>query len=148
MAKDDRSSITILDIIKAVLPDGTIRDTTDWDQVCDWPPDLFAAVATITERSGLYSERIFTAYWDKEQSKLTKWIKQIRKAGEEWSRQATPPQLVQELWSELIKRHRKARIDDASDVSLSWKSIIFRLLAIADQASVGVGFPPPVSDRA
>jgi hypothetical protein len=149
MSKDDLSSMTILDIIKTVLPDGTIRDTTGWDQVCDWPPDLFAAVATITERSGLYSERIFTAYWDKAEFQLTKeWIEKIRKAGEEWASQATPPKLVQELWSELIKQHRKARIDDASDKSLPWKSIVFHLLAIADQASGGVGFPPAGSNRA
>jgi hypothetical protein len=53
--------LSILGLIKTILPDGTTR-ARSWDGICDWPPDLFAAVATITERSGLYAEPIFTAY--------------------------------------------------------------------------------------
>jgi hypothetical protein len=143
MPEVDTSGMTILDILKWVLPDGTVLDSTGWDDVCEWPPDLFAVVAAITERSGLYSERKFMAYWDKQNFELTKaWIKQVCDAGEAWSTQASPPDFVQELWQNLIKKHRNARIDDASTDSLAWKSIVFKLLAIADEASGGVGFPP------
>ena len=45
------NEITILDVIKGVLPGGTEKEPGRWGTVCDWPPDLFAAVATITEQS-------------------------------------------------------------------------------------------------
>ena len=70
--------LSILGLIKTILPDGTTR-ARSWDGICDWPPDLFAAVATITERSGLYAEPSFTAYWKKHQFALSPtWIRKTR----------------------------------------------------------------------
>jgi hypothetical protein len=137
------AEMTVLDIIKSVLPDGTVLDATGWDAVCEWPPDLFAAVATITERSGLYSERTFMSYWAADFMLTTQWIADVRDAGKEWARLGTPPAAVQGLWKELIRRHRNARIDDPTDNALAWKRIVFRLLAIADEACAGIGFAPP-----
>ena len=148
MAREEPSGMTVLDILKWVLPDGPVLDSTGWDQVCDWPPDLFAAMAAITERSGLYSDRRFMAYWDQDFELTEEWVKRVSDAGEEWSKQGTPPILVQDLWRDLIKKHRKARIDNSSPDSLAWKSIVFALLSIADEASAGVGFPPIDSTRA
>jgi hypothetical protein len=137
--------MTILDIIKGVLPDGTTLDSTGWDAVCEWPPDLFAAVAAITERSGLYSEQTFMAYWAPDFVLTEEWITKTREFGREWARLGTPPEPVQSLWKELIRKHRKARIDDPSDAALAWKRIVFHLLTIADEACVGIGFAPPRS---
>jgi len=52
------------------------------------------------------------------------------------------------LWAQL-RNHSKARLSDDSDCA--WKFIALRLIAIADQASVGVGFNAdtsrPISDQ-
>jgi hypothetical protein len=82
--------LSILGLIKTILPDGTTR-ARSWDGICDWPPDLFAAVATITERSGLYAEPIFTAYWKKRQFALSPtWIRKTRALGKDWAELGTP----------------------------------------------------------
>jgi len=139
------TEMTVLDIIKSVLPDGTTLKSKRWDTVCEWPPDLFAAVATITEWSGLYSEQTFMAYWAPDFVLTGQWVSEIIEAGKEWARVGTPPKAVQGMWKELIRQHRKARIDDHSARSLAWKRIVFRLLAIADEACAGIGFPPSVA---
>jgi hypothetical protein len=72
-------ALTVLDIVKIVLPDGT-RGTGDWGEVCRWAPDLFAVVASITERSGLYSQQIFTAYWSPGFVLKDQWIEDVRKS--------------------------------------------------------------------
>jgi hypothetical protein len=78
------AEMTVFDIIKSTLPDGTRHASKGRDAVCEWPPDLFAAVAAITERCGLYSERAFMAYWTTGVFALTKqWIDETRKAGKQ-----------------------------------------------------------------
>src|ERR1700761_2037693 len=89
--------VSVLGVIKSVLPDGTTR-SNHWTTVCDWPPDLFAAVATITERSGLYAEPAFVSYWCGEEFELTKkWIASARAIGNEWAVSASPPKIVAAL---------------------------------------------------
>lgn len=113
--------LSILGLIKTILPDGTTR-ARSWDGICDWPPDLFAAVATITERSGLYAEPSFTAYWKKRQFALSPtWIRKTRALGKDWAESGTPPEAVAQLWSQLIQKHGSAHFDDASGKSLEWK---------------------------
>ncbi len=126
-----------------MLPDSTRPNSTGWDHVCDWPPDLFAVVATITETSGLYSEPIFTSYWHPHFFPNDPWIEETRKVGREWAKRGEPPQLVQTLWAKLIRQHRKAPVVDYDPSALAWKSIVFHLLAIADEACAGIGFPLP-----
>jgi hypothetical protein len=134
------STMTIRDILESVLPDGPNGDRTDWQRVSAWPPDLFAAVATITERSGLYSEPVFMSYWAPGFSPTGEWIGEVRKIGREWARESEPPQAVQDLWKELLAKHWDARVVDQSAAALGWKNIVFRLLSIADEASAGIGF--------
>lgn len=137
--------LSILGLIKTILPDGTAR-ARSWDGICDWPPDLFAAVATITERSGLYAEPSFTAYWKKRQFALSPtWIRKTRALGKDWAESGTPPEAVAQLWSQLIQKHGSAHFDDASGKSLEWKKIVFQLLTIADEACAGIGFPLPAN---
>jgi hypothetical protein len=133
--------LTVLGIIKGVLPDGT-RRPNNWTSVCDWAPDLFAAVATITERSGLYAESSFMAYWTTGFALSAPWIDNTRSIGKEWAESATPPKAVVKLWSDLVRKYGNALIDDTTYQSLEWKKIVFQLLAIADEACAGIGFPP------
>jgi hypothetical protein len=136
------TEVTLLEIIKSVLPDGTVGDTGCWDVVCEWAPDLFAVMATITEQSGLYSEPTFVSYWSDSFILSKEWIKQTHEAGENWDPPSAPPELVRHLWSELIAKFANAPIADRADAALDWKKIVFQLLAIADQACAGIGFPP------
>ena|SRR5258706_9664946 len=135
------TEITLLDIIKSVLPDGTV-DSTGWNAICEWPPDLFAAVATITEHSGLYSDRIFTAYWADNFELTADWIAKVRKIGNKWAVKGTPPREASGLWSNLIRRHGDAPVADSSTTALAWKKIVFSLLVIADEACGSIGFSP------
>jgi len=136
---------TVMDIIKFVLPNGTLG-AGEWDNVCEWPPDLFAAVASITERSGLYSQQTFTAYWSDGFALTEEWIEDVRGNGREWADKGTPPKRVGALWQDLTNKHRKAPIDDRSSGALEWKKAVFDLLVIADEACAGIGFLPDSSD--
>jgi hypothetical protein len=133
--------LRILGIIKTILPDGTTRPG-QWTRVCDWPPDLFAAVATITERSGLYAEASFMAYWTRHFALSAKTIARTRKIGRQWAETASPPKVVATLWSQLVGQYGNAAIDDTNPQSLAWKKIVFELLTIADEACAGIGFSP------
>jgi hypothetical protein len=139
------SEATLSDVIRYVLPYGTKNDRSGWSGICIWPPDLFAVVATITEKCGLYSEPAFMAYWGKGFELKSKWLKEVRKAGKEWALSGSPPKVATSLWDELFKRHFGARVIDQNVTALEWKKIIFRLLVIADEACEGVGFRPSVS---
>jgi hypothetical protein len=135
------SNTTILEIIRTVLPEGSNLDSKDWQVVCK-----LAAVATLTERSGLYSETTFTDYWSPKFVLSDVWLRDICDVGYQWSGQDTPPAVVQDLWKKLVGEYGNARIDDSSDASIPWKVIIFKLLTIADGACAGIGFPPESSD--
>jgi hypothetical protein len=135
--------VSVLGIIKAVLPDGTTR-SNHWTTVCDWPPDLFAAVATITERSGLNAEAAFMSPWTTKFELSKKWIANARAIGREWAVSASPPKAVAELWKTLVRKHGGVLIDDKST---DWKKIVFSLLSIADEACVGIGFSLPAPGR-
>jgi hypothetical protein len=128
------TEICVLDIVRSVLPDGTNGEGS-WDAVCQWPPDLFAAMAAVTERSGLYSEPIFTSYWVDDRFVPTKeWLDETREIGREWAETGEPPQKAQVSWQDLLSRIGAARIDDHGEEAKTWKKTAFRLLAIADEA--------------
>ena len=60
-----------------------------------------------------------------------------------WDTTGSPPQEVKSLWRKLFDQHGSAQlIDHQSPTALEWKKIVFRLIAIADEASAGIGFPP------
>jgi hypothetical protein len=134
-------TLTVLDVIRIVLPDGT-NGTKRWRDVCAWPPDLFATVASITERSGLYSQEIFTSYWIEGFTLKDEWMKLVREVGSAWATTGSPPAHVRKLWRELIGKFKEAPIDDPSAPALAWKKIVFDLLVIADEACAGIGFLP------
>jgi hypothetical protein len=142
-----RSSVTetrVLDIVRSVLPNGTNGEGT-WDAVCEWPPDLFAAMAAVAERSGLYCEPTFTSYWFEGHFVPTvEWIKETREIGYAWATTGKPSQMVQARWQELMELWT-ALIED-SEEHAAWKQIVFRLLAIADEACAGIGFAYPPSE--
>ncbi len=145
-ARDPRA-LTVFDIVKIVLPDGTLG-TKKWDKAYQWPPDLFAAVAFITDRSGLYSEQAFTATWSADFRCKRGWIRGVRKISKEWATTGAPPKEVQTMWQDLVRKHGSAPIADHSPAALAWKTIVFDLLVIADEVCAGVGFSPDPGEEA
>jgi hypothetical protein len=139
-------ALTLRDIIKIVLPHGTLGSNR-WDKVCEWPPDLFAAVATITERSGLYSLQTFTAFWSEDFALVKEWIENVRSVGSKWADTGSPPKYVRTLWRNLIRKHGDALIDDSSSSAFEWKRLVFELLVIADEAYSGIGFFPETEEE-
>jgi hypothetical protein len=131
------TGLSILGLIKFILPDGS-TEPNEWNAACDWPPDLFAAVAALAERSGLYSEAGWAAGFEIDDN----WVSDTRRIGGLWADQVTPPQEVEELWSELITDYGEESLYSRSPESLKWKSIALRLLSIADEACAGIGFAP------
>jgi hypothetical protein len=147
MAKSP-SNTTVGDIIRFILPDGSAGKVRNWDKVSEWPPDLFAVAAALAERSGLYSERIFTEYWDSDYVLTKKWLDEVDALGREWGLSGEPPQRVRQFWQSLIAEHGNAQIADRTAAANPWKTIVFRLLTIADVACTGIGFPPEDRDEA
>ncbi len=138
---------TILETVKTVLPDCCNSKDTGWDSVPRWAPDLFAAMATITERSGLYSDRAFTSAWDDCCVCGAPYRDEVLSLGKDWRDSGDPPKKIQDYWTELIRDHQEARIDDIGDATTPWRQLVFKLLTIADEACAGVGFPPRKKNR-
>lgn len=138
-------NVTVSDIVKILLPGGT-NGSGDLDTVCQWPPDLFAVVASLTERSGLYSQQSFTAYWAHDFECTDAWIEDVCDCGLQWANTATAPVKVADYWQRLIGDHGNAPVVDPSPASLAWKRLAFNLLVIADEACSGIGFLPESAD--
>jgi len=132
-------------VIERLFPSGTNPGGSDdqhaWDIVPYWPPDAFAAAATLVSLSGCYSQPryagggapgLFTA----------DQIREVMALGRTWSRlpQLGELQSIQELWEELIDEHNRD-VDDVTDPRrVQWCDAALRLMAVADEASSGIGF--------
>jgi hypothetical protein len=130
----------VLDIIRRALPDGT-NGNASWRTACIWPPDLFAAMAVVAERTGLYAEPIFTSYWVAGFVPTEEWIEETRKVGRRWAKVGKPPKLVQDCWRNLMRRVATT----PGDADLEVCKLVFQLLCIADEACAGIGFQFPLS---
>ena len=134
--------VTVLDMIKRALPDGTGNRPKRWAKPPVWPPDLFAAMAVIADRSRLYCDRAFLSHWAPTEFALGEnWIKHVYQTGEEWADKLLPPRAVTSMWKELIDTHGSAKVDTRSG-DRAWEKIVFCLLSIADETCAGMGFPP------
>jgi hypothetical protein len=102
-----------------------------------WPPDLFAVVATIIERSGCYARRRFTAPWLRDRYVFDrKYIRSVRTWGQAWGRSRRVPAAVQKLWQQLAVGNHRVSNERGED----WQTVAMTLLAVADEACEGVGF--------
>jgi hypothetical protein len=135
----------LLDVIRSVLPNGTNPRSTGWDNVCRWPPDLFAVTASLAERSGLYSGHPFTAYWDANFLLTPEFVREVQMHGAKWAADGVPPAEVQKYWETLIVDFSDRPLDDSDSATSTWKFIVVKLLAICDEACAGAGFPPQLA---
>lgn len=146
-----RPILSILDVIKYLLPSGShpafsaeADPENAWTHCPPWPPDLFGTMATLAERSGCYAELgVVLSRSSRERRLKVAWAAQARQLGTEWRSTAIVPNRVAVLWGRLLRQGGRP-VSSAPDTSTRvWKRLVVRLLAIADEASCGIGFLPP-----
>lgn len=138
---------TVMQVIQRLLPRGTMLPETgandsspDWTDPPLWPPDLFAVAATLVSMSGCYAHADSTRLPEVFSSD---YPLAVAKIGQRWA-SAKPeeglPQEVALLWRELLDAGEEdvcARILAALP---KWCFGVLGLMAIADEASAGIGF--------
>jgi hypothetical protein len=93
----------IKEVLRHLFPKGTrIRGGKDISHCTDWPPDLFAATATLIRASECYSSQKFTA--PNLRARTNKWffsekyVEDVQRLGEKWSENGFPPMSVERHW--------------------------------------------------
>ena len=131
---------TVFDLMKLALPGASRTTSTGWDLICVWPPDVFAVVATMADRTGGYAYEMFSNPWFPGYVFTNSWREAVVAAAREWEALGAPPAYAQNAWSKLAIN----RDLDIADVAVagSWLPSAMTLLAIADEACAGIGFAP------
>jgi hypothetical protein len=128
----DLKLLTIGDLLQHFAPEIAARP-----DVPAWPPDAFALIAAILQRSGAYTAVVH----DWPPAENAGWNEWIESVGLRWRRNAAhngpPPPEVIAWWNEV-----RAADHVAVDQLRSRKEITFamlQILAAADEASAGIG---------
>jgi hypothetical protein len=125
---------TIGETLNRLLPFGTNPGRRSLRICPAWPPDLFAVTATLLESSSLYADLACTAGWDADVYLFNNaYLREVARAAAEWARTGNVPPSVGNLWDQL-------RRFGHNEVTIESLPVIIRLMAIADAASVEVGF--------
>jgi hypothetical protein len=132
---------TIVQHLQELLPDGTNPGAGGSLGKCPaWPPDLFAVAAAVLASSSYYATPPFTAGWDKLAYIFTDtYVAEVRRIAEKWAQTGTVPSPLQKLWRDFTR-------NGDAEFRPALLAIVIRLLAIADAASLGVGFAPATPD--
>src|SRR5947209_316136 len=109
-----------------------------WEPVPQWPPDLFAVVATLINLSGCYARSEYQCGLGKCAFDEA-YRKRVRKLGRELGRNGIAPAEVQRAWANLLAA--EAMLAEPHDEQIGWMTDAMFLLAVADEACIGVGFP-------
>jgi hypothetical protein len=135
----------VCDVIKGLLPNGSLTGISGWAACPVWPADAFAVAATLVGRSACYSK------FRVGENAPRDYVKEVRADGEDWIgiwEQALStgyptrvPDRVQAYWDVLSTCKDQVGIEIRPDApSPRWWDAAMRLLAASDEASVGVGF--------
>ncbi|MFL9912305.1 ribonuclease H family protein [Paraburkholderia sp. RL17-337-BIB-A] len=114
-----------------------------WLECPAWPPDLFAVAATIIELASCFTH---ASCMDSGFEERKAYISEVSEAAKLWRGNVTnAPDIVDEWWLELLVLYGQVRIDQLHDdphgvVSDRVLQLLIRLLAVADEACVGVGW--------
>lgn len=137
---------TVGDLVRDLLPEGSVPGSkaVDWALCPAWPPDAFAVVATIVERSACYTRDRYSGRGEP-RGPGARWtpffgleyLERTSDAGAAWRRARKVPPLAQKLWRTIAEGARQpigaAMPDAIADAAIE-------LLAIADEACEGLGF--------
>lgn len=142
---------TIGDHLKTLAPSTARRKNP-----LPWPPDVFALVSSLLLESGAYVALVDA--WPPVRSgdrfaldeDPLEWPWRILEVGEEWRQlwlddeARSTPKKVQEWWRTILSFRSDPLVTVREESALS--SALFHLLAAADEASEGVGFPEDEKD--
>ncbi len=124
----------VRDVIRRILPGGTVYGRRSWSLVPFWPPDLFAVAATLVNLSGCYANTRYLCGFDDCSYNERHWRK-VARLGQAFSEGTVAPELQAE-WDILLGGDWS--ITDDSD----WWDAAMMLMSVADEACAGIGFVP------
>lgn len=108
-----------------------------------WPPDLFAIVGTIIDRSGCYTE----ASPDRSNIAAHRtYLAEIKATAASWDNMLDVPSEVQALWQTLVSKCGTVALGDVTKNELA-VYVLLRLFAIADEACAGMGWGNAASGK-
>lgn len=142
----------IIDIVLSLLPDGTdgrwfieqadgYHPSTINVELCPiWPPDIFAVVGTLIERSGCYTEAgpdrsdqiAHRTYLGEVNRVVTSWVSDPKALFH-------PPARVRKLWREIVHIHGQKDIGQVMDHPDLVRALLL-LFALADEVCAGMGW--------
>jgi hypothetical protein len=132
---------SVRDVIERLLPNGTGGGRTkNWKRCPAWPPDLFAVTGVLVEMSGCYSGRRYAGGAGRGAFFGPRYLKEVTRAGGAWRRKATVPREAQRHWERLLKAGKGVDVATRGAEAQKWSDAALSLLAIADEASAGIGF--------
>ncbi|AEI82081.1 hypothetical protein CNE_BB1p06610 (plasmid) [Cupriavidus necator N-1] len=147
----DGHELTILSVVEDLLPNGShfepIEETGDaainhilrWLIPPRWPADVFAVAATLMEASGCYTEASLV---EGHYLRHSVYINEVLDAADEWRSTGQCPQVVKVWWYDLLMLHGGVSLAKIQ-ASIPYSPVVLtlmRLLAVADEASAGVGW--------
>ncbi len=145
--------MTIGDAIRSLMPNGTKPSKKgmkrfdldpDWKNCPGDPSDLFGVVAYLAEKSGLYAilgnaVNADEATFDEKQEHL----KDVQEWAQEWTQSEFQivPKKIQDIWLNLLEKYgHHPVVDEDTRGKPAWHKIVLNLMAVADEASTGLGF--------
>lgn len=146
---------TVLDTIQRLLPVGTFLPDTElepcavrWQDPPLWPPDVFAVAATLVNVSGCYSHASVTRGDWCLPGVPDAFAVRARELGTIWSNAPVDDagaferlrRRLKDLWSELLAAGHHSVVVRLGGQLPRWCAAALELLAIADEASDGMGF--------
>ncbi|GAC1405734.1 MAG: hypothetical protein NVSMB6_00800 [Burkholderiaceae bacterium] len=138
----------IFDVVRQLLPAGTVsgpgrplgdldfRSSPSYQGCPTWPPDLFAVVGTIIDRSGCYT----LASPDRGHLPVHEaHLLQVQEIANTWKDLLNAPSKVQELWLQLVTSYAEVPLEKIKDNAGALKTLL-SLFAISDEVSEGMGW--------
>ena len=106
-----------------------------------WPPDVFALVMAVLQKSGAYT-RVVTN-WPPEGERSSKaWVEEITAVANRWRKDSlvgkVPPEVSR--WWSVIASNKNATLQDVAQ-NRPASDALLQLCAAADEAANGVGIP-------
>lgn len=109
----------------------------------DWPPDVFALVVALLQKSGAYTRVV--GEWPPSSHPPT-WCATTVDIGKRWRealiRELPAPTEILEWWQVVI-HHRALPVSGVGGVDELWRALL-QLCAVADEAARGAGIPSVV----
>jgi len=114
------------------------------DSFASWPPDVFALVAGVLDRTGCYTF-VIDDWPPCPPANARRWLSTLRRTAGDWRRAllsgSPTPTRVLEAWQRLVANENTQLRKVCDDAKL--QVALLELLALADDASENFGLPSP-----